>query len=326
MTDTPDTMPLHVKLRPSRIDSPGMAPTTDLAALKLVWDSTTRPHVWAFAGDSGCGKTTTARALAVSLENEYRAEIGDENARILIREINVADRTGVDFARELVEQATRVTLSPIVTILDEAHKLTDAAQNALLKLLEDTPEKHYYFICTTDYQKLIKAVQNRCKLVKYSPLSKAQTFHWTQLVCGHLKWPAPSLDVATAIWQEAGGSPRKILQLLDAWHTTGKVEAEPELVGELPIPELAKLLLRGQSRWRADISPLLKEKSYDPEGARRALSGYLLGVLFNAETPETAKATLKALATMTEPIYSTGRDAVANFVVKVYLAWEAYKK
>lgn len=321
----PVEQPLHIKLRPKRVDSPGMAPTTDLAALKLAWEDQGRPRVWAFVGEPGCGKTTTARALADAVQAEYRLATGNAEACILIREINVADRTGVEFARELVEQGQLRASRPVVTILDEAHKLTDAAQNALLKLLEDTPANNYIFICTTEFTKLIPAVRSRCKVVPFSALTKAQAVNWIQVVCAHLQWQAPPVDVMFALWSEAIGSPRKLLQLLQAWKTTGKIDSEPEIVGELDIRLLAKAMLNYE-RWRDGVGKLLKETTFDPEGARRAISGYMLGVAFNAESPEAIQKALRAVDALCVPIYQTGRDALARFVIQCFTAWQAYKK
>lgn len=321
----PVEQPLHIRLRPKRIDSPGMAPTTDLHALKAAWDDAGRPRVWAFVGDPGCGKTTTARALADAVQAEYRLASGNAEACVIIKEVNVADRTGVEFARELVEQGQLRAARPIITILDEAHKLTDAAQNALLKLLEDTPANNYYFICTTEYSKLIPAIRSRCKVIQFSALTKAQAVNWLQVVCGHLQWPLPPVETMFLMWNEAIGSPRKLLQILQAWHVTGKVEGEPEVVGELDIRLLAKAILEFH-RWRDGVGKLLKETTFEPEGARRAISGYMLGVAFNAESPEGVQKALRAVEALCTPIYQTGRDALAAFTIKCFNAWQAYKK
>src|SRR5690606_14543592 len=107
---------------------------------------------------------------------------GDETAVAQINEINCSDNTGVEFARELVNKAQLRTARPIVTLLDECHQLTKAAQNALLKLLEEPPKDRYYLLCTTDPGKLVAAVQKRCKRIDFMPLTKGNAIIWVNKV------------------------------------------------------------------------------------------------------------------------------------------------
>src|SRR5690606_3369465 len=106
------------------------------------------PHAMLFTGPSGCGKTTLARILRVKLrcsDNDFQ-------------EINAADFRGIDSIRSMRQQVGAAPLGgdSRIWLIDEAHSMTADAQNAFLKLLEDTPRHVYFFLATTDPQKLKK--------------------------------------------------------------------------------------------------------------------------------------------------------------------------
>lgn len=107
-------------------------------------------------GPSGIGKTTFARIFA--------EEIGAKG--VDFREENCGDKTGVDYAREWIKYIQLPPFWPSskskVLILDEAHKLTDANQNALLKGTEDLPPTSYVILCSTEPEKIINTLRSRC--------------------------------------------------------------------------------------------------------------------------------------------------------------------
>ena len=80
-------------------------------------------------------------------------------------EMDAASQRGIDDIREIRD---RVVLQPVeglykVYILDEAHQLTDAAWNALLKLIEEPPPHLVFIFCTTDLSKVLATVRSRCQ-------------------------------------------------------------------------------------------------------------------------------------------------------------------
>ena len=80
-------------------------------------------------------------------------------------EMDAASQRGIDDIREIRE---RVVMQPVegrykVYILDEAHQLTDAAFNALLKLIEEPPPHLVFVFCTTELQKMLSTVRSRCQ-------------------------------------------------------------------------------------------------------------------------------------------------------------------
>lgn len=133
-------------------------------------------HAYLFSGPRGCGKTTSARILARSLNCE-QAPVADpcgecESCRDLARggsgsidviEIDAASHGGVDDARELREKAF---FAPVksrykVYIIDEAHMVTTQGFNALLKLVEEPPPHLRFIFATTEPDKVIPTIRSR---------------------------------------------------------------------------------------------------------------------------------------------------------------------
>jgi DNA polymerase-3 subunit gamma/tau len=184
-------------------------------------------HAYIFSGARGVGKTTTARILAKALncakgpaaepcnECDSCREIGLGNSLDVI-EIDAASNRGIDQIRELREM---VRYAPAggrykVVILDEAHMLTDEASNALLKTLEEPPDKVIFVMATTQPEDLADTIRSRSQHFHFRALSFAEISDALLEICTKEKLTAEPGAIGVMA-RAAEGSLRDGLSLLE---------------------------------------------------------------------------------------------------------------
>ena len=225
-------------------------------------------HGYIFSGHRGIGKTTVARILAMALncrssDNPVAepcgvcvscTEIRAGNSVDVI-EIDAATNRGIDEIRELRE-ATRYRPARDrfkIYILDEAHQITDAAFNALLKTLEEPPSHVVFMLATTQPEDIPQTIRSRCQHFSFRAVRFEEILNQLKHLSGREKIEAD--EDALALLAEAGdGSMRDALSILDQAiaSSTGRLTAEQvrNLVGAAPsgvLEEVMQGVARGSS-------------------------------------------------------------------------------
>ena len=245
------------------------------------------PHATLFSGPSGCGKTTLARI------KRNKLDCGDQD----FAEVNCADFRGIDMVRDIRQ---RMNLAPIsgdcrVWLIDEAHQLSSQAQNAFLKILEDTPRHVYFMLATTDPQKLIPTIRTRCSEFKVAPLSSKEAAELITSICQREKIEINE-EVEEAIINQASGSPRKILVFLDGIRHIEDEEAQLDSIKSSATDkeaiELARMLINPKTSW-SEVAGFLKNKvTEEPESLRWMVLGYCNSILLTGNGRKNEKAYL----------------------------------
>jgi len=217
-------------------------------------------HGYIFSGHRGIGKTTVARILAAALNCrsmdhpvpepcgvcESCTEIRAGNSVDVI-EIDAATNRGIDEIRELREAARyRPARDRFkIYILDEAHQITDAAFNALLKTLEEPPDHIVFMLATTQPEDFPQTIRSRCQHFSFRAVKFDDIVGQLRDLVMREKIDAD--DDALALLAEAGdGSMRDGLSILDQAiaSSTGKLTADSvrSLVGAAPAHILEQVM------------------------------------------------------------------------------------
>jgi DNA polymerase-3 subunit gamma/tau len=186
-------------------------------------------HAYLFSGPRGCGKTSSARILARSLNCERgptpdpcgecescRALAVDGPGSIDVIEIDAASHGGVDDARELRERAfyTPVAGRYKIYVIDEAHMVSSAGFNALLKLVEEPPEFVTFVFATTEPEKVLPTIKSRTHHYPFRLIPPGVLRPYLEQLC-----VAEGVHVEPAVFplvvRAGGGSVRDSLSVLD---------------------------------------------------------------------------------------------------------------
>lgn len=219
---------LYRRYRPDNFDDVvGQDHVTEL--LKNSLDSGRTSHAYLFSGPRGCGKTTSARILARCLncaegptstpcgvcESCVELAAGGPGSLDVV-EIDAASHNGVDDARELRERASFAPTRDRykIFILDEAHMVTSAGFNALLKIVEEPPEHIKFIFATTEPEKVIGTIRSRTHHYPFRLVGPTVLLPYLQSLC---KREGITVEdgVLELVIRAGGGSVRDSLSVLD---------------------------------------------------------------------------------------------------------------
>ncbi len=296
--------PLHHKYRPQTFaDLVGQSAIT--TTLSNALKSSRIAPAYLFTGPRGTGKTSSARILAKSLnclassgptptpcgQCEVCKAIASGSALDII-EIDAASNTGVDNIREIIDRAQ---FAPVqcrykVYIIDEVHMLSTAAFNALLKTLEEPPDRVTFILATTDPQRVLPTIISRCQRFDYRRIPLDE-------MVAHLSKIAEleNIDIEPAavslVAQIANGGLRDAESLLDQLSLlqgTITVDRIWDLVGAVPEKDLFNLLVAiRESNPEAIIEQCrhLMNRGKEPLTVLQNLAGFYLNLLLARTSP-----------------------------------------
>jgi DNA polymerase-3 subunit gamma/tau len=262
-------------------------------------------HGYIFSGHRGIGKTTIARIVAQALN--CRTEVGStarptpepcgvcdscievrQGNAVDVIEIDAATNRGIDEIRELRDAAR---YSPArdrykIYILDEAHQITDAAFNALLKTLEEPPAHVIFMMATTEPENIPQTIRSRCQHFSFHAVKFDDILAQLKMIAGLEEVEAE--EAALALLAEAGdGSMRDALSIMDQAIASAPLENGKavlsaaqirELMGSVPNAVFERLLeavAAGQSAELMEQLNLLVNAGHSPSSLARQMVRYL---------------------------------------------------
>jgi len=266
-------------------------------------------HGYIFSGHRGIGKTTIARILAMALN--CRTEVGTvqrptpepcgtcdacteirQGNAVDVIEIDAATNRGIDEIRELRDAARYAPSRDRykVYILDEAHQITEAAFNALLKTLEEPPAHVIFMMATTEPENIPKTIRSRCQHFSFHAVKFDDILAQLKMIAAEEKVAAE--DDALALLAEAGdGSMRDALSIMDQAIASAPLkdgrpalsaEQIRELMGAVPntvFERLMEAVAQGQSAELMEEINVLVNAGHSPLSLARQMVRYLRNAL-----------------------------------------------
>ncbi len=178
------------------------------------------PHLL-FSGSAGVGKTTAALCLSNQVLGEY--------AKDYTLELNASDERGIGMVREKVKKFTRfagMADAPFkLIILDEADEMTNDAQTALRRIIEDTAKFCRFILIANNVSKIIEPIQSRCASFKFTSISSDDVVSRLSEIAKKEKVKADK-KALKEIYEYSEGDLRHAINLLQATASLGEITIE----------------------------------------------------------------------------------------------------
>jgi DNA polymerase-3 subunit gamma/tau len=334
---------LYRKYRPQDFDEV-VGQEAIVRTLKNAISSGQVRQAYLFAGPRGTGKTSLARILAKGLncvqgptptpDKVCNACVTIANGTSLdVVEMDAASQRGIDDIREIRE---RVVLQPAegrykVYILDEAHQLTDAAWNALLKLIEEPPPHLVFVFCTTDLSKVLPTVRSRCQTFVFARPRLPELVRYLRRVADGEEIQVPDQALAL-VARGARGSFRDAVSTLDqlasATENDISVQAVLQLLGAVEEEALFRLCDLVVDRDTAGALTFLEELAEQGQDLGRLVVDllehlrHLMLVQHMGEVPETLPVTEETRERLRAQANQLGEATVIRLVDLLAVAVE----
>lgn len=311
-------MSLQVRYRPSTLKN--FAGNEDLKkAIQQVLDRGKPPSAFLIIGPSGCGKTTLGRIIARGLGC----------AKSAFKEQNTANDRTLPSIRKMIDQ---LQYSPLkgnkkVVLLDEAHQLQKAPQEALLKVLEEPPPHVHLIVCTTNPEALKDTFKRRCHIYEVNLLtSKELTILMRRILKseGVQNFPEEIID---RVIEVSGGSAGIALKTLDQVIDMGDdikgalKTLKSSGTAESEIIDICRALINfnmsDSARWNRVRKLLSRMHNIDGESARRPILAYLSKVLIGNKLDGNNDAVALIMEEFSKNYYDSG---AAGLYVSCYKA------